>query len=701
MFVLFILFHINGWATEASANSSQTFLYVGNSQDYHISVINTETNSVVREISEYIYAPEKLFVTPDKKNAYAISSGTFGRKVTGIDTSTHTVRTPWIIGGANDMVFSTNSQVAFLSHLYGDSVHLIFTDNNEVHSTAWELDTPASAMSVRPDGGYVYVDNFYDRDSKIWAYDMSAGVFTKTPLPDVDTSYSYHHVSNIGQSPTKYEMYITSNSWLDSPGCSLCDAGNNGFFHVYDTLTNKFIFSIRIAGSRFGKIEISSDGEIACINDPIYNRLYIFDLNNYSYRVVELDGKSQKLIIANDNVTAYLLQHDLNKIEIVDIQSATVTGSIPVGNGPYDMVMLPKVHRLYVTNELDNTVSVVDLTTKSVINTIPVGAAPKPIVVIPPTNNSPTAMAGENQSVTSNDQVSKIIEGRAFDEDGDNLLYRWIEGNTELIPWRAVGINGEANLALAELSWFSVGQHTLKLEVDDGSEIRSDDMILAVENSAPNAAATGGGVYEIFSPVFLGGEVSDFDGDTLSYNWSDGVNLLQSGEINSIYGGDPVKLPSYTIENLPLGSHIFFLTVDDGINEIIAQSSVNVDVVDNTKPTISPVPESTILWPPNHKMVDMVIKMNANDNSGEPVNISATITSNEPEDGLGDGDTGPDWTDASYNPETDELSFQLRAERSGSGEGRIYTVHATVIDLYGNLSSTDIEFLVPHDKQKK
>lgn len=697
MFVLFFLFHLNGWNTEASANSSQTFLYVGNSLGNYISVIDVGTNSVVSRI-ENINTPEKLFVTPDSNNVYAILSGTYGRKVIGIDTNTHTIKTPAINSFGKFMEFTPDSQFAFLA-MTNQYVNQWSTSDNVI-IRSYDFGSSVSAMSFRPDSGYFYADRYYNRNSWIRARDLNTLTYTEEYLP-VDTSYSYHHVSNMAQSPTKDLMYITSNSIVQNDWCSACDQYNYGHLHIYNTLTNKIITSIKVPRSAFRDIEISQNGEVACINDPIYNKLYVFDLNDYSYRIVELAGKAQKLIIANDNVTAYLLQHDLNKIEIVDIWSATVTGSITVGNGPYDMVMLPKTPYLYVTNELDDTVSVVDLTTKSVINTIPVGTAPQPIVVIPSTNNSPTAIAGENQSVTSNDQISKIIEGRASDEDGDNLLYRWVEGNTELTPWKDVEINGEANLALTEISWFSVGQHILTLDVDDGSEIISDEMILTVENSAPNAAATGGGVYEIFSPILLGGEVSDFDGDNLSYNWSDGVNVLQSGGIGSIYGGTPVKLPSFAIEDLSLGSHTFFLTVDDGINEIKAQSTVSVEVVDTTKPTLSPVPENTILWPPNHKMVDMVIKMNAHDNSGDPLNISATITSNEPENDLGDGDIGPDWTDTSYDPETDELCFQLRAERSGSGEGRVYTVHATVENFNGNPSSTDIEFLVPHNKQKK
>ncbi len=59
----------------------------------------------------------------------------------------------------------------------------------------------------------------------------------------------------------------------------------------------------------------------------------------------------------------------------------------------------------------------------------------------------------------------------------------------------------------------------------------------------------------------------------------------------------------------------------------------------------------------------------------------------------------------SIGPEIDQLngiiSLQLRAERSGSGDGRIYTITIIATDDSGNTSSADAEIIVPHDKRKK
>jgi hypothetical protein len=69
-----------------------------------------------------------------------------------------------------------------------------------------------------------------------------------------------------------------------------------------------------------------------------------------------------------------------------------------------------------------------------------------------------------------------------------------------------------------------------------------------------------------------------------------------------------------------------------------------------------------------------------------------TAVSNEPENGLGDGDTGPDMI------VVDPHHVWLRAERAGNGNGRIYTVTIHSTDDCGNTATTTVNVYVPHDK---
>jgi hypothetical protein len=44
--------------------------------------------------------------------------------------------------------------------------------------------------------------------------------------------------------------------------------------------------------------------------------------------------------------------------------------------------------------------------------------------------------------------------------------------------------------------------------------------------------------------------------------------------------------------------------------------------------------------------------------------------------------------------------FKLRAERSGTGDGRIYTITYQATDACGNSSVVELYVTVPHDKGK-
>jgi hypothetical protein len=65
------------------------------------------------------------------------------------------------------------------------------------------------------------------------------------------------------------------------------------------------------------------------------------------------------------------------------------------------------------------------------------------------------------------------------------------------------------------------------------------------------------------------------------------------------------------------------------------------------------------------------------------------VTSNEPDNGLGDGDTPNDIV------VIDNQHFNLRAERAGNGSGREYTITYQVQDSCGNTSQASVVVSVP------
>jgi hypothetical protein len=73
-----------------------------------------------------------------------------------------------------------------------------------------------------------------------------------------------------------------------------------------------------------------------------------------------------------------------------------------------------------------------------------------------------------------------------------------------------------------------------------------------------------------------------------------------------------------------------------------------------------------------------------------------SLTSNEPEDDLGDGTTEPDIMGADVG--TADTSVSLRAERQGVGTGRVYQATFMATDCSGNTAISMANVYVPHSK---
>jgi hypothetical protein len=322
----------------------------------------------------------------------------------------------------------------------------------------------------------------------------------------------------------------------------------------------------------------------------------------------------------------------------------------------------------------------------------------------------PVANAGDNIQIASAEQGYTVIQGTATDADGDELEYRWLEGEQVLLDWSAVGPNGEAYLTLATLPYLAIGNHTLILEAREVKSCGlsdSDEMVLTIENSPPVVqAAPKHQVVEVgVDPIVVVGDAGDFDGDTLVYKWlDDSNNVLASGTVATTPGGEPVTIPDLTVPagdaRFPVGEHTVRLQVSDGINDPVIDS-VSVEVTDTTAPTLSPVPSITILWPPNHKLIPVTIWANAFDNGGGDIVLSVTVQSSEPAEAIGDGRTDVDYYVDSVNNETGVIELWLRSERSGKGSGRVYTITITATDTSGNSSVAVVEIRAPHDRRAK
>ena len=138
------------------------------------------------------------------------------------------------------------------------------------------------------------------------------------------------------------------------------------------------------------------------------------------------------------------------------------------------------------------------------------------------------------------------------------------------------------------------------------------------------------------------------------------------------------------------GNHSVTLTATDASGKS-SSCSFAVDALDSLAPEISNISvDPAALFPANHKMRDVTVSYEVRDNCGT-VGTVLSVTSNEPDNGKGDGNKEKDWV------VVDNHHVKLRAERSGSGDGRIYTITITATDATGNRATQSIDVVVPHD----
>ena len=138
---------------------------------------------------------------------------------------------------------------------------------------------------------------------------------------------------------------------------------------------------------------------------------------------------------------------------------------------------------------------------------------------------------------------------------------------------------------------------------------------------------------------------------------------------------------------------------NDAVSNAMAPTAPRFDVVDPCNPDLTPPSLSAAtaspntLWSPNHKMWNITVSYTVSDACVNPT-CALSVSSNEPINGLGDGNTSPDWI------VTSATTLQLRAERAGVGSGRIYTIGVRCTDGV-NLSTTSTTVTVVHDQGKK
>jgi hypothetical protein len=166
-------------------------------------------------------------------------------------------------------------------------------------------------------------------------------------------------------------------------------------------------------------------------------------------------------------------------------------------------------------------------------------------------------------------------------------------------------------------------------------------------------------------------------------------NMLAFDENDVAYtGGRSFGSPLYIIDLT--SSALTFV----GNTNIPNLAALAFERFSNQPPVCSGSPSVAELWPPDHSMRSVSIN-GVTDPDGDATNITInSVFQDEPVNGLGDGDTAPDATGVGT------ATASVRAERSGTGDGRVYVIAYTATDGRGGSCSGTVEVSVRHSQGK-
>jgi hypothetical protein len=133
----------------------------------------------------------------------------------------------------------------------------------------------------------------------------------------------------------------------------------------------------------------------------------------------------------------------------------------------------------------------------------------------------------------------------------------------------------------------------------------------------------------------------------------------------------------------PLGTTTVLCAAVDAFGQVSNLCSFHITVRDCQAPAIHSITAAPAnLWPPNNKMRPVTLTVSATDNCHIARTKITSVSSSEA--------GSADWEI------TGDLTLNLRAQRLGTGTGRVYTVVIECTDDSGNASTSAVHITVPH-----
>lgn len=140
----------------------------------------------------------------------------------------------------------------------------------------------------------------------------------------------------------------------------------------------------------------------------------------------------------------------------------------------------------------------------------------------------------------------------------------------------------------------------------------------------------------------------------------------------------------------PLGTTNVTLLVEDAHGS--SSCTATVTVADESAPTVKTGTALSLLWPPDHNLINVGLQVTRSDNCTANTALSVVVYANEDDElPTADGNFSPDAI-------TTNSTVLLRSERGGSGIGRVYLISVSAKDAAGNTGVACATVVVPQSR---
>ncbi len=428
-----------------------------------------------------------------------------------LDSITVTVGRDTKTGSAPEFTVSTNQvfSITYEAEGYGTEEALMFVD-----ADIGNCNTAAGTCELET-GGFITEGVFF-ADYNLWSFTVEQGEYKTAYMYDLnDDKVKQIRIMALSDEDTEYP--VVSNM-VPTQGATVYDRTPLISAEVSD--------NVGIDGD---SIELTLDGAVVAHNlnssvvsyTPVEN--LDFGEHEASLRVSDTSGNTYtrcwSFTVANQAPIADA-SSDETSVEVgesisfnaglsYDPDGDSLTFSWDFGDGNSATGLLA-AHSYSTSGTYTVTLNVTDEHGSSSTDTISISVSVE--------NNAPVADAGNDQTVSVNDEVQFDSSGSS-DPDGDSLTFSWDFGDGTILGV----VNPTHNFT-------EYGNYTVVLTVTDEYGSSDTDSVKIIVNGIPTAVA--GGPYTGYVNESLGfdGTDSSDDEDGLQYKWEFGDGSTGSGE---------------------------------------------------------------------------------------------------------------------------------------------------------------------------